>query len=273
MKFCKIILLLLVSFVFSCGGGTTGTGELDLDSLSTGSGTIKSIDGNFIDQAKLTVLETGETALSDSAGNFNISWPTQESINLLVEANGIEKTIPLNDLALEEESYDINLEVDFESEDIVLVSFDIKVIEDEGEDEGGEDAGVSPPKDTEEQNIDANSQTEKRSIFNGFIVYQDDKEPISGIGVKLNNSITSVTNAEGKFSFKQVYKKRTASISVTFNGVTKKETFKVPEKAFELSMVFEVKRPVSMNDGNGNVVTSVGSSDDIKLVSSSKEIR
>jgi len=80
--FAAIIPLLLAS----CGGGTTGTGG---SSSSEFQGKILSLEGQPVNAALVTLEETGDSTLSDSAGNFDLEADlTTAQATLLVESAG-----------------------------------------------------------------------------------------------------------------------------------------------------------------------------------------
>lgn len=82
-----IIVLLISAFVvlgIGCGGGTTGTGGSGSDDFA---GKLLTLSGSPVVNATVTVAETGDSAVTDSNGEFNIqtNTPPSDKATLLVE--------------------------------------------------------------------------------------------------------------------------------------------------------------------------------------------
>jgi hypothetical protein len=62
--------------IAGCGGGTagTGTGERSIE------GQVLTADQRPLEGATVTVIETGDSSVTDAAGNFTISSPAEESV-------------------------------------------------------------------------------------------------------------------------------------------------------------------------------------------------
>lgn len=77
----KLFLLLLLLIVISsgCGGGTSGTGV-----TSVYDAVLQDGEGNALSGVTVTVLETGDSAVTDANGHFSIEVDPDSSTNTII---------------------------------------------------------------------------------------------------------------------------------------------------------------------------------------------
>jgi hypothetical protein len=78
-RLCTFLIITLS--IFGCGGSTSGTGGVTVE------GRIIELNNRPIEMAKITVVQSGESAVSDSQGNFSINTPFASTLELLIEEN------------------------------------------------------------------------------------------------------------------------------------------------------------------------------------------
>lgn len=109
MKFRALSLILILSLLTACGGGSAGTG------LGPAGGSIEgrvSIQGKPLSNAVVTVVETGDTGQTDPDGLFLIEVSNQlESYTLEVNYEQKKELVAIN-TSNNSESSVINLEID-----------------------------------------------------------------------------------------------------------------------------------------------------------------
>lgn len=111
---------LLVLLLISCaGGGTRGTG---LGGFRIITGTIVESNDLPVEGATVTIVETGESDLSDQNGEFQIETQSENAnLQLQVQKDDFDTTIEVNDL--DQETNNLNLEISIETqENIASVS-------------------------------------------------------------------------------------------------------------------------------------------------------
>ena len=102
----------LFLFVCGCGGGTsgTGTGERSFD------GRVQSTDGTPVAGASVTIVETGESTITDTVGAFAIlSDVAGTSIALLIEADTLSTTVQVEALDVPDTAVHVDVTVDEDS--------------------------------------------------------------------------------------------------------------------------------------------------------------
>ena len=91
----NIIACIFLLQLVSCGGGSEGTGTSNKSIL----GNILLEDGRPLDGADVTVIETGDSAITDSDGNFLIAAASSDSsLSLLIEKGEIHASAELTGL-------------------------------------------------------------------------------------------------------------------------------------------------------------------------------
>lgn len=117
-KILKIVWLLSILILSGCGGGSEGTGT-----NKSISGSLRLEDGTPLTEALVTVLETGDNALSDDQGRFLIETRLDsETINISVEKDDVIAQTEL--IGLDTTSSNIMVELTFRRGDASLVSVD-----------------------------------------------------------------------------------------------------------------------------------------------------
>ncbi len=74
-----LLLLLLIVISSGCGGGTSGTGV-----TSVYDAVLQDGEGNALSGVTVTVLETGDSAVTDANGHFSIEVDPDSSTNTII---------------------------------------------------------------------------------------------------------------------------------------------------------------------------------------------
>lgn len=123
VRICAINLLLLpLIFAVGCGGGTSGTG------LSNYEGSLKDVSGNPIADAKVTLLESGDTTVTDTNGAFLLQTePLAEPPTLFIETPaGTDSTVPLHSAAEANDRLHVDIELNPTTKETNTIEFKIK---------------------------------------------------------------------------------------------------------------------------------------------------
>jgi len=99
----------------ACGGGTSGTGGTGSTQFA---GRVLS-DGLPVEDALVTVLESGDTGLTDSQGDFEVSTLLQsDSATLLVESGQVQAQTTIPDIASDVARVELTLSLDKEQQSV-----------------------------------------------------------------------------------------------------------------------------------------------------------
>lgn len=113
-------LLLFFSFQ-ACGGGTGGTG------VKAYEGTVRTLDQMPLNDAHLTIEDTGETSTSDVDGNFVIySKAYGARVKFLLETPLFSTSFTLNDISEDSSRVNVALVVDPASKRVNITQFSVK---------------------------------------------------------------------------------------------------------------------------------------------------
>lgn len=118
----KLSIILALAAVSGCGGGTSGTG------LSNYEGQLRSVSGEPIPNATLTIVESGDAAVTDENGSFVIQTePLPEPATILIETpTGTDSTVELKSAAEENESVHVDIILDPELAKAEATEFKVK---------------------------------------------------------------------------------------------------------------------------------------------------
>ncbi len=122
-KLAAISLLAILSFGISgCGGGSAGTGTTSFQ------GKILTPDNQPVEGAVVTVVGTGETAVSDEQGRFSLDAeaPSSGGVALQVQAPEVNATVnvPVGDRA--ESKVGVQLEVNSATSTVTVRNIEVK---------------------------------------------------------------------------------------------------------------------------------------------------
>lgn len=123
-----ILFLLLVSFCFACGGGSRGTGGTSVYGRisSTSTRILKNVAE--LENINVTILETGESDISDSDGNFKInsSQTLSNLITLEFSKNNFLAQTEVANVPVENTEVRVEVEVDQNNNTAELNEVEIK---------------------------------------------------------------------------------------------------------------------------------------------------
>jgi Carboxypeptidase regulatory-like domain len=108
-KLCVAIPFLVTAL--GCGGGSSGTGVPDGFVAKVLTGRVVDESDVPVEDAKITVVETGDTTRTDSSGNFEFEVPKDTDVSLDIEAEGIDATVPVADTPGAETRVDVEISV------------------------------------------------------------------------------------------------------------------------------------------------------------------
>ncbi len=110
-KLSAIILLLITFLLISCaGGGTSGTGVAAARTLS---GTVTQSEGEPVENAVVTIEETGESDLTDENGQFEIGTDlVTDSYNIQIEGEDLNTTVSVDTVSEETQNVQVDIGLD-----------------------------------------------------------------------------------------------------------------------------------------------------------------
>jgi len=113
--FCSLI-------IFGCGGGSAGTGTVSL------SGKLLNPQDEPVSGAIVTIVETGETAVTDANGNFSIETNTAgQEVALQVESEEVTATVSVSTATQEDSKVGVQLEVDNERSTVSVRNYEVSL--------------------------------------------------------------------------------------------------------------------------------------------------
>lgn len=115
--------LSLLFIILGCGGGTGGTGDIDATKIS---GRIVDLAQAALAGVKVTVVETGDSALSDATGAFEIETllPGSE-LDLTVQTDTADASVNLGLVPGTQKSIAVVLQLDEDNNELTLISSNI----------------------------------------------------------------------------------------------------------------------------------------------------
>jgi hypothetical protein len=105
-----------------CGGGTSGTGLDDYQ------GEVRLLDGTPVAGARLTILETGDSATTDPSGNFTLNFTSEAPLlHILVETPEVTQTVTVETFGAGSTHGSLVLEVDLGAKDVHVTRFAVRL--------------------------------------------------------------------------------------------------------------------------------------------------
>ena len=129
--------MIVIGVIIGCSGGTRGTGGVDF------TGRVVSLNNTPIADVTVLIPETGDSAVTDAAGEFNLSSDvTPGSVVLNVSTNNFSDDVVVTGVTDKTVRVSVTLKVDEENE---RVDFDDVTVEDDDHDSGGGDTPRRTP--------------------------------------------------------------------------------------------------------------------------------
>ena len=112
-----VIMLLACS---ACSGGSRGTGGKDI------TGKVQNSASEPVVGAQVTILESGDSGVTDSNGSFAIVSPVSGTLTFLVETVDLNTQVALDNVPEGPAEIDLDIEVDEEDDSSEITRVDIK---------------------------------------------------------------------------------------------------------------------------------------------------
>lgn len=121
----SVIMPLLCSLLPACGGGLAGSGDIE---PTTVEGRVFRVNGQLFEGATITVVETGDFAVTNSAGEFSIQAAISSSeLSLAVQAGSVDKTVVIDSFAQDVTKIKVDLQVDEAQNSVVVIQQDVSI--------------------------------------------------------------------------------------------------------------------------------------------------
>lgn len=118
-----LIIILAIILLSGCGGGTIGT---DSGGTTKVAGEIVTSNGEKVPGASVTIAESGDQAITDQDGQFEIDTPiTQSTVTFLVEVDGVSLSSLISDVPLDPEKLAVVLELNLDELSVVVASSEV----------------------------------------------------------------------------------------------------------------------------------------------------
>lgn len=115
--------LLALALPIGCGGGLSGTGDIQPTQIA---GRINQVDGAAFEGALVTVVETGDSAVSDPTGAFLIETKLPVGpLTLSVQAGTVDGTVSLGEFNGSVLTFVVELEIDSTQKTVKIISQDV----------------------------------------------------------------------------------------------------------------------------------------------------
>lgn len=251
--------LFLLHLFSGCGGGLSGTGDLDESQIQ---GNLRSVTGAAFAGAIITVLETGDSAVSDSLGDFLIVTAlSSPDLNLSVKGGAVDATVFVGTFPDGIQNLRLVLEVNEALNTVTVVSNQVTPIptatprsdDDGSSSDGGSDkpgtrtptpvpsatqpAGAGPAPTTPSAQATPTAAptatptptvAAQQATYSGVVQLITDQSGLSGAVVTLvETGISDVTGNDGAFSFQTT--RGLFNIKVTYQG--KSASGRIPASA------------------------------------------
>ncbi len=237
-----IILFLLLS-MSGCGGGTSGSDGGTPVKLR---GSIQGTTGESVAQALVTILETGDSTLSNDHGEFIFGTVSVSSdITLMIEYQGAEARVLIESIPSEQSLITVELTFDSALGSASITSVSVERI---GTPETPS-ASATPAPTTDRNDEDTDST---QSVLRG-VVYGADGLALSGVVLHIPGTrARQVAGSDGRFILAFPTKRRTLTLQAEYQGF--KVTLNIgglPEYAVEVSVRIQLQ--VEQKSGPNNV--------------------
>lgn len=114
---------LILSFFIGCGGGTSGSG-LDPKIYQ---GKVLATDGRILSDVSVTIESTGDTAVTNSEGEFQITSNSQGGeVPFNIQSSEFNSYFSLNNISDDSSRVSINITVDTENDIVKVDHFSLK---------------------------------------------------------------------------------------------------------------------------------------------------
>lgn len=192
-KSYRLILALFFSALCGCAGGTKGTGSKEFE------GRLLDFNDAALSAVDVTLLETGDTAVTDSEGRFSLRARLQGQASFLFESDEFSLSAKVGDIPRGVATVTLAFKVNNDRSEVELVDRQIRESnsgpgndgddghsgeqhddesEDDGEGKGGGGSNPSDPDDDEEEPEDTdNSGSGKDDDEGDEAEYPDEEEP------------------------------------------------------------------------------------------------
>lgn len=110
-----VAVLVLIGFLFSgCGGGTSGTGISGSGALIEGR--VRDETGMGVAGVIVTIPELAAQTVTDAGGEFSVETAENvDDLTVTLSGQGVDSTVPVNDIPDETSSIDVSVTVDSNS--------------------------------------------------------------------------------------------------------------------------------------------------------------
>lgn len=104
----SLLFFISISFFSCAGGGSEGTGG----ALRTISGSIETVDSVPVGDAKVILLETGDSTMTDSLGKFTLTTESEEeTLTLEIEKGSLKIQAGVDEIEKDASSVDVSIRV------------------------------------------------------------------------------------------------------------------------------------------------------------------
>ncbi len=215
--YCALFLVLFT--LVGCGGGTTGSDGGGGARTLTLSGEVLATSGSPLKGYEVTILESGDSALSGENGEFVIEGMI-ETLNptLLIQGEGVDTTVSMGEILEQDSVATVILSVDLEIGSVAVADFTVSILDEmEGEQFSTEmDIPEMEISDPDIPSSEADHELEPtpipRSTFKGVVIGESG-EPLPGVTVTLLETKESdITNNRGRFSIRTRLRKKIVNL-------------------------------------------------------------
>lgn len=213
-----VVLITTAILLTGCGGGTTGTGDTERVQLK---GQLLSETGTPLEDVRVTLLETGDSVVSNESGNFSLPLPIKGSeFSLLLEKNGAETTASFTD---ETATSELRVEIVLGSNGTSISVISARVVNESDQQdeipagEGDDNVSTTPtPNETPTDN-DSMDRSPGTTRLKGKVLYSDGI-PAEGVLIRVRGTTDSdTTNRRGEFSVITVTSNTQVRLEVQLN--------------------------------------------------------
>jgi hypothetical protein len=243
----RSVIILALCALGACGGGTSGTdGDHEYKIL----GSLSTASGEAVPAATVSVLETGDNALSDSAGIFVLRTRTGAStLTLLVENQGQEARTQLTSLPAEDSAIEISLSFDPQAGSVAIVSVSAQPLTEQAAPSPSAQSSTPAPAQspsTEKKNPGKEKQVPEepaapqKSLLRGKVI-DPLGVPVADVSIRALGHGTTSSNTNGVFQLRYPVGTASLSLVVNFRGFESKlKLNKLPKEPAQVNLVIRM---------------------------------
>lgn len=246
---CLLFIITLFAALFSaffsagCGGGTSGTGVKSFE------GVVRSLSGAPIENAQITIVQTGETTTTNSEGQFEIRSKTEEpNVEVALSSPEVSDIVSVTELPPVSAVVSMNITVDSDKKEVTSATIEVTPTRSDNDSNDESDDAESSAANDVPLVVGAEPVIPSGSTLIQGRLLSPTGEPLSGIVVTIpRTGISTVTDSEGNFVLDAGFLSGSVGIEFSADGLsTSVDLGDLPDDAATIDVQVELDLEDSM---------------------------